>query len=92
MKAILIINKMPERCGDCPLLQQWYDDEYEEWRDMCFWRYCKIEDTEMKLNVCPLKPMPEKMGNRLVVNDEEITSAYQSGFNDCIDEILGEEE
>lgn len=38
-----------------------------------------------------LKPMPRRIGSRLIIDGEEITSAYQTGWNDCIDEILGEE-
>lgn len=87
MKAILVLDKMPDKCGNCPLLQQWYDDEHEEWYEMCFYRYCKIEDTESKLNICPLKPMPNK------IDQGYPCSAYDEGYGDghdkCIDEILG---
>lgn len=83
-KSILVIE-MPKNCGECILANEDYD--------CCQATQKSISYDERGYGIeCPLKPMPEKMGNRLVVNDEEITSAYQSGFNDCIDEILGEEE
>lgn len=45
---------------------------------------------------CPLKPMPKrmltlaKMSNGEILNNNEIQ--YMKGRNDCIDDILGEEE
>lgn len=86
-KAILVLNEMPDKCGNCPCLQQWYDDEHEEWYEMCFYRYCKIENTESKLNICPLKPLPQKK----LPNGSDIFNDYVRGYNDCIDEILGVE-
>lgn len=53
MKAILMIDN-PECCGDCPLLQQYYDDEHEEWYEMCYRQNCKIKDIDSKLKDCPL--------------------------------------
>ena len=96
MKAILVISDMPSRCGDCPLLERMYDDEHEEWYELCFWRQCKVEDTERKLSVCPLKPMPEKKptGNFEQYTKEyaDLVNAENRGFNLCVDEILGEQE
>lgn len=99
MKAILVLDKMPDCCGNCPLLQQWYDDEHEEWYEMCFYRYCKIEDTESKLNICPLKPLPQKdkydVKKYATVdyeNEETLGHYLNIGWNACIDEILGETE
>ena len=34
---------------------------------------------------CPLKPLPEKK------DDLRYLDSYAKGYNDCIDEILGEE-
>ena len=36
-----------------------------------------------------LKPMPEK---ELIVNGSPMSDDYRQGWNDCIDEILGEDE
>lgn len=88
MKAILIVN-MPddyqECCGNCPLLEHFYDDEHEEWYEWCCYKKCKIEDTESKLKDCPLKTLPEK---EIVRGFDR----YEEGWNDCIDEILGGKE
>lgn len=94
MKGMLVFD-MPDCCGNCQLLQQWYDDEHEEWYEMCFYRYCKIENTESKLNICPIKPLPEKKVPVFEPNDcdieEEIKIIHEiEGYNRCIDEILGE--
>lgn len=45
--------------------------------------FCEY-DFNMETKGCPLKPMPQKkdMGK----------TYYECGYNDCIDEILGEEE
>lgn len=92
MKAILVLDKMPDCCGNCPLLQQWYDDEHEEWYEMCFYRYCKIENTESKLNICPLKPIPNKRKMPITKTfGTDFNKGRVVGWNDCIDEILGEQ-
>lgn len=82
MKVILVID-MPHYCHDC-ICADW---------DQCL---CKASNREIysqeymnggRQTWCPLKPMPKKYelttekGNR-----------YAVGWNDCIDEILGEEE
>ena len=43
---------------------------------------------------CPIKPMPEKKTNEIVIIGKlgDAAKAYQNGYNDCIDEILGEDE
>ena len=92
MKAILIVN-MPddyqECCGNCQLLEQFYDDEHEEWYEWCCYKKCKIEDTESKLKDCPLRPLPD-MENPTRLKDGTYFKAYDTGWNDCLKEITGE--
>lgn len=86
MKGILVVD-MPEHCNDCAFRTG--DNRGNYW--------CHALLPRLKLGTidgmiprhikCPLKPMPSKYelttekGNR-----------YAVGWNDCIDEILGEEE
>ena len=86
MKAILVID-MPNSCEECPC---------------CYGFTCSPLDREMgtwmikhgKLIDCPLKPMPEKETRNVMEGTpcEEWQSMYDEGWNDCIDEILGETE
>ena len=91
MKAILIVN-MPvdyqECCGNCPLLEHFYDDEHEEWYEWCCYKKCKIEDTESKSKDCPLRPLPQKVE----MDMNEYYEGVADGWNDCIDTIVGETE
>ena len=91
MKAILVID-MPKECWDCPMHIEGLDDENEEIM------VCNAEKIEShygeKPSWCPLKPMPEKKWvaegfDRIMENNKEHLMSL--GWNDCIDEILGEE-
>lgn len=94
MKILVIDNH--ERCGDCPLLERFYDDEHEEWYEWCCYKRFKIEDPESELKDCPLKPMPEKIPQEMIDHYEMggwLTKVNRfKGYNDCINEILGETE
>lgn len=103
MKAILVIDT-PKECYYCKLMTNdmyckgftpYYAEDGTHITKMC------VEDYVMrgtKHPNCPLKPMPEKkVGDDLyerygswTIGDEKELS-YRVGFNDCIDEILGEQ-
>ena len=77
-KSILVIDT-PENCAVCRLK---------------IGLYCKENGNSIakyfyndKPNWCPLKPMPQS-GNSLIDDCKEY---YTDGWNDCLDEILGEE-
>lgn len=84
MKAILVID-MSKKCDDCPLM---------------FENDCGITQTHMQLKYgelyypkpswCPLKPLPNKI--ELGYPCEKYDEGYSDGWNDCIDDILGETE
>ena len=89
-KSILVINT-PKECNECPLRHS------EE--DICqaTWEY-NGWTADIK-EICPLKPMPQK--NKYDVekyatvdyeNNVNLGHYLNKGWNDCIDEILGEEE
>lgn len=88
MKAILILDEMPEACNKC-----------EFYRFACFFDgrlhgTCKRTDeyvnpeevTTKRSDRCPLKPLPE----RLYYSDAD--KRYVDGWTDCLEAILGEEE
>lgn len=78
MKAILILD-MPKSCGECPI--------YNGSEMLCCG--CKVRAKEINTipSWCFLKPLPQKILDRY-----EAPQDYRDGWNDCIDEILGEEE
>lgn len=99
MKAILILDEMPSRCEECPCYQSEMNYETIEYR------YCGRDghvvswNDSPKYDSCPLKPLPQK--NKYDVekyatvdyeNDVTLGHYLNNGWNDCIDEILGEEE
>lgn len=88
-KSVLVIDT-PGNCYSCCL--------HEPIRN---WSYCavklkRIENSSVKPDWCPLKPLPEKMKLTGVYNREYFQSngkmpSYKIGWNDCIDKITGGE-
>lgn len=84
MSKVMLVMDEPKKCLECPMLNG--SDE------------CILQDedanftsdswNDLKSN-CPLRPVPEKKAfiNYIGEND----SAYRSGYNACINEILKEE-
>ena len=94
-KAILVID-MPNRCNDCPFVDSmrthWnYDDftyyceanEYERIKEI---KYGEEDKSIPKPDWCPLKMLPEKR----IQDNPNGRNMYRAGWNDCIDDILGE--
>lgn len=85
VKAILLVD-MPKSCGDCDYMA---DDGY-----------CWIADTECNISWkykrpawCPIKPLPEKKDIKSILQYRGLAEQYRKeGWNECIDEILGETE
>ena len=86
MKAILILD-MPSDCNHC----QFADFGNGQWE--CNQRKGKRIGESMKISStpswCPLKPMPEKKEEGYPNDDYTIGKA--DGWNECLYEILGEE-
>lgn len=82
MKAILVVD-MPNNCSECKLMSLYGIGE----------SICNPVDWDKRPSWCPLKPMPRhKYGfedNGLRPSDQIL---IQSGWNDCLYEILGEAE
>ena len=87
----MVIEK-PNCCAECPRRDSLYKHCSLRQEEFLEGEYEKVQDW------CPLKPMPNKYdwshidttGVNPDSNDFDIGSIR--GWNDCIDEILGEEE
>lgn len=95
MKAILVVD-MPTSCSICPCSREG-NSPSDKWKCQAV-----IEDSHFKWidksesipEWCPLKPMPdrEKANDGSNAEFKMIDGAWTSGFNACLDEILGETE
>lgn len=88
MKAILVLDEMPESCMKCPL--RFKDGDTDDW-----FRFRCIKNTDQipkegRLWNCELKPLPQRK-EELYYPCNEYMQAVNEGFNKCIDELLGEE-
>lgn len=80
-KSVLVMNT-PEKCLDCPLL----NDEDK----------CIVQDDEANSNTsdswdelrkgCPLKPLPEKEEDWM----DDYYRGHADGWNDCLYKITGD--
>jgi len=84
MKAILVIDGMPDCCFTCPLSCMIEEDDSV--------LVCKVEQTERRMKThirytdkrpkwCPLKPLPHKL------LADWYGEGYKEGFNACLEEI-----
>ena len=81
MKAILVID-MPKNCGDCKLFMN---------NGNSYWCAITGYDTTSSSmpNNCPLKPLPNKIDQGYPC--EKYDEGYSDGWDECIDEILGDQ-
>ena len=84
MKAILVID-MPEDCNGCLCLE---DEERYCRGDEKYFRYCGLGNK--KPEWCPLRPLPKKKEPFYDINEGDYDKRID-GWNDCLDEILGEQ-
>ena len=86
-KAILILDMPYSMCRQCMLFQS-----ITIFHSVTYWCGGKsliIDNPNEIQDFCPLKPMPQRKSESAKRYDEEI---YNSGWNECIDEILGGDE
>lgn len=76
MKAILVLDEMPENCFKCKL---------QDWANCRIAKSCHTGDA--RPDWCPLRPAPEKRHS----NDNLMELLADIVRNACIDEILGKE-
>ena len=96
MKAMLVIG-MPKSCADCPYCG------FEQFTHnpacvICEGRFGKDEDIENERSaICPLRPLPKTKERidgeefREWECEDHYKNGYANGWNDCLEEILGED-
>ena len=84
-KAIIVLD-MPEHCDYC------HFGYYSDGRILrCQYSDKTIEDIKAKPEWCPLKPLPEKYEiDKNKCSDPFYEFEFEHGYNQCIDEILGD--
>lgn len=83
-KAILVID-MPSCCDKCFAL-----DDNGDYPMCLITQECRrytFRTRELRMDKCPLKPMPEKY-DMTTFYDREWTGEFECGYNACINEIL----
>lgn len=90
-KAILVMDKMPDKCNNCLLIdnREFYSPETKHWERWKCRKTCKAINiySDTRPDWCPIKEVPEY---EMIWYDDE-RSDYERGYNSCIDEILGME-
>ena len=87
-KAILVID-MPDSCSKCPLFGGFYSDMCCKGLNNRGINYPYPENFRQKW--CPLTPIPEKYEiDRSKCADKFYEFEFEHGYNQCIDEIVGE--
>lgn len=83
-KAILVID-MPKSCHGCPCAHS-ESDICQATKGWVF--------SDAKEIPCPLKPMPQKKNTEIRLNsmNDWLEHSERVGFNNCIDELVGDEE
>ena len=89
MKAILVLEEMPQSCIDCRLMA---DGWCYATRDRGL-----FSEIDKRPCWCPLKEMPKKRGKMFLTersqNDTDLmvksafANCYTDGWNDCLEEI-----
>jgi hypothetical protein len=91
MKAVLVLDEMPNDCEHCEVMAN-----FEEDCARCSVTYDPIRNGYAKKR-CPLKEMPKKRGKMFLTersqNDTDLmvksafANCYTDGWNDCLEEI-----
>lgn len=81
MKAIIIVN-VPDNTE--------FDKDYRLTGLLLANKY--TENVAIEFKDARLKPVPSKKGKHGELNHYDTDIHYEIGWNDCIDEIIGEEE
>lgn len=85
-KAILVLDKIPDKCRECILVdnREFYSAETSRWERWECRKTCRAVNiySDTKPEWCPLKEEPERM---FTWHDED---DYAVGYNDCIDNIF----
>lgn len=92
-KGIIVLDKIPESCEECPVETHFEKQNGDEYGHSCPFAYMGLTRRfreEGRAEWCPIQPMPEKKpltGD--VSNPEKVgNELIRAGWNACIDEIL----
>lgn len=85
-KAILVVE-MPNSCSECPLFCAHYSDMHCKGLNNRGINYPYPDNFRQEW--CPLREFPKRDDNDGLYQ-LEYTQGYMSGWNACLDEILGE--
>lgn len=85
-KGILLLEWMPSYCSDCIFCYERHQDG--SWCELLNER---VFNQWGKLDMCPLKELPEKQVRDYPEYDRYVTG-WDDGWDACLDEILGEED
>lgn len=80
MKAILVIDDMPNSCWACPL---WDKSDYADGCEAVGRKTHDIDHGTEREVWCPLKPLPQPKEIEL----EWLEGEYENGWNACLKEI-----
>lgn len=84
MSAILLIKEMPKTCKECPCQMMLVcvpaDEDIDEY----------VDPSKTKPNWCPLSPLPKPITEYEVKVSCDYEPDYALGWNECLDEIMGE--
>lgn len=88
MKAVLVVE-MPDECCGCRFFRFADADNWDSRETVCTMSGRINEDgINTRAEWCPLKPLPEK--NTWDITKNGHVTEYAEGYNDCLDEIMGE--
>ena len=87
-KAVLVMD-MPNKCSECPICASWQASAFSIREYWCPASGNKDVDPKGKPNWCPLSALPVKFENADPY-ERDLNSAYDCGWNDCINVITGE--
>ncbi len=83
-KSILILDNNPEKCEECQFLRYIPIDQKQ-----CNASIRLIKKRLQKPNWCPLRQLPEKLGQGPGLS---YWNGVTDGWNQCTDEITGEDD
>ena len=92
MKAVLVLEEMPTECIECQFCRVLADNKPTETH--CLLTAKRNEDgVNTRAEWCPLRPLPERKDEGSVLKPLPFeVYMYRYGFNECLDEIIGETE
>lgn len=88
-KAILVLDRMPNSCHECPLFNSGYTDMCCKGMNYKTINYPYPKDFRQEW--CPLKAVPERESVDRSCEYDYCDECYTVGWNDCLNEILGED-